>query len=94
MLLALGGLAVMFDWPADGAPSDGEGELDAGDAPLVADELGDGFEGCGLLVDPDTEVLGRDAAAGPDGGGLGHNLGGSGRSDRVTAGPHDRAVSP
>jgi len=24
-LLALGGLAAVFDWPADGAPSDGEG---------------------------------------------------------------------
>lgn len=53
------------------------GDLNAGDRPLFAHKPGDAGQNLDVLVLPDAQVLGRDAAPRFDGGGFGHHQGGA-----------------
>ena len=76
-------LPATFPWPVGTGFAPGMGQLDSGNGSLGCDEFRDGGEHGDVLVPPDAEVFGADAANRLDGGGFGEDQGRA--SDRPAA---------
>ncbi len=67
------GVAVIAPGNIAGGFESGVGELGSGHGSVLADEMDDAGEVLDVLVFPDTEVAGTDAAFGDDGSGFGED---------------------